>query len=245
MIINSFWHGSELSLLEKLTLKSFLDHGYQVKLWRYDSTIDVQCPDKVLIGDANEIIPFDRLFVYSGNGDCRRGSIGGFSDLFRYYILYKTGGVYVDMDCTCLSHFDFSAEYIIRPHLKCKTVANILKAPQGCEFLKTCIQLTERYIGKDNKHWILPVQLFNQAVELHNLQEYIVPVEYFGNDNIEEIYTIKSKPYLTVKDKLPKYIFHWCREASYGSWSSRELYNWRAPKLLTTYYTLLQKHKLI
>jgi hypothetical protein len=247
MIINCFWYGSDFSYLEKLTLKSFIDHGYKVKLWRYekDSDLDIYCPIEVEICDAENVLPLERLFLYTGNGDCRKGSIGGFSDLFRYYLLYKFEGVYVDMDCTCLAPFDFSEDYVIKPHKNCKTVANVLKAPVGSEFLKTCIQLTERFVGKDNKHWVLPVQLFNQAVETHELQRYIVPDNYFGCDDIEEIYKVKSMPYLKAKDAIPKYIMHWCREASYGSWSYREIYNWRKPKLLTTYYTLLAKHKLI
>jgi len=245
MIINCFWHNKHISLLELLTLKSFINNGYNVHLWRYDSVIDSQCPVEVVIKDANDILPIDRLFYYTGKGDCRVGSLGGFSDLFRYHLIYKVGGVYVDMDTVCLSAFDFAAEYVIRPHNKCNTVANILKAPAGCDLLKECIHQTELQITPDNDSWVLPVHIFNQAVVTHNLQSFIVPNDYFGNDDPEIIYNVKQGQYLRDLHYLPKYMFHWCKEASYGRWNYRELYNWDAPKPLSIYYNLLVKNGLI
>ncbi len=245
MIINTFWHGSQLSLLEKLTLKSFLNHGYRVKLWVYTRDHDISCPADVEICDANKVIPEGRIFHYTGNGDCRKDSLGGFSDLFRYYLLYQNEGVYVDMDSTCLDFFDFSADYIIKPHIRCGTVANVLKAPVGSDFLKTCIDLTEQKVNKDNSSWILPVQIFNYAVHEHKLIDYIVPTDYFGNDDIEIISATKVGQYMSDQHLLPKYIMHWCREASYGVWMYKEIYNWNKPKPLSIYYNLLLKNGLI
>lgn len=245
MIVNCFWHGTPLSLLEHLTLKSFINHGYAVHLWRYDTSIDISCPDDVVLRDANEIMPFDKLFFYSGKGDCRKGSIGGFSDLFRYYLIYTVGGVYVDMDTVCLQYFNFDAEYVIRPHKNCGTVANILKAPAGCDFLRECIDRSEKVITADNDSWILPVQIFNDTIEEFNLQSFIVPEEYFGNDDINDIHKTKYGLYVRDKSILPKYILHWCKEASFGMWDYREVFNWGSPKPLSIYYNLLLKNGLI
>ena len=192
MTINCFWHGTPFCLLEKLTLKSFLNHGYEVKLWVYDHLNDIEVPNGVIVEDANKVLPFDRLYTYKGNGDCRKGSLGGFSDLFRYYLLYNFGGVYVDMDCTCLNYYNFDEDYVIRPHKNCKTVANVLKAPEKSDFLKRCIELTEEYVNEDNDTWVLPVKIFNSVVEEFGYEKYIVPTNYFGNDDIENIYKIKQ-----------------------------------------------------
>jgi hypothetical protein len=243
--VNCFWHGTFLSLLEKLTLKSFLANGYDVKLWRYNTDLDIECPWGISVCDANEIIPEDQMFFYTGEGDCRKGSLGGFSDLFRYMLVDKVGGVYVDMDNTCLAPYDFSADYVIKPHATCGTVANILKAPSGCDFLKTCIEQTKKQIDSKNNSWVKPVEIFNEAVITHNLQEFIVPNEFFGCDNYEDLYTLKNGTYLKDKDLLPEYIVHWCKENSYGRWASRDLYNWDRPRPLTIYYNLLLDYGLL
>jgi hypothetical protein len=244
MKINCFWHGNSLSLLEKLTLKSFLAHNYKVCLWRYNEQLEIDCPWGVEFGDANEIIPFDELYYYTGYGDCRLGSLGGFSDLFRYELLYKKGGVYVDMDNTCINYFDFSADYVIKPHLGCGTVANVLKAPAQSEFLSVCIERTKKNVNKDNNDWILPVKIFNQTVIDLKLEEYIVPTDYFGCDSPEDLKILKNGNYIKDRNKLPKYIIHWCRENSYGKWSFKDSYNWHKPKPLSFYYNFLLNNGL-
>jgi len=245
MTINCFWHGTYLSPLEKLTLKSFLANGYEVCLWRYNKDLDVETPWSIKICDANEIIPYEEMFFYKGQGDCRQGSLGGFSDLFRYMLVDKVGGVYVDMDNTCLEYFDFAEDYVIKPHTQCGTVANILKAPPGCDFLKTCIDETKERISAENDSWILPVEIFNNAVKTHKLEKYIVPEDYFGSDNYDTLCKIKNGHFLRDKNSLPKYIVHWCRENSYGRWATRDLYNWEQPKPLSIYYNLLLKYGLL
>ena len=86
MEINFLWIGDKLGKLEQLTLKSFLDNGHQPVVWLYDREC-TGIPDGTFKKDANEILPSLRIFSYEGRGDCRAGSYGGFSDLFRYYLL--------------------------------------------------------------------------------------------------------------------------------------------------------------
>jgi hypothetical protein len=243
--VHCFWHGEYLSLLEKLTLKSFLANNYKVCLWRYNENLEIDCPWGVEFGDANEIIPYDEIFYYTGHGDCRQGSLGGFSDLFRYVLLFKKGGVYVDMDNTCLKYFDFSADYVFKPHLGCGTVANVLKAPKDSEFLSLCIERTKEKVTKDNNNWILPVKIFNQTIHDLQLTDFIVPSEYFGQDDPEKLKIIKRGNFIKDKSALPIYILHWCRENSYGKWSFKDAYDWNKPKPLSFYYNLLLNNGLI
>jgi hypothetical protein len=244
--VNSLWVGESLTLLEKLTLKSFVDNGYIFKLWVYNDQIKEELPCNVELCDANKILPAERIFVYKNKGDCRGGSYGGFSDIFRYHLLYKEGGVYIDMDVTCLKPFDFDAqEYCLRPHRRCGVVCNIIKVPKLSAFMKSCIESTESVVNENNDTWILPVNIFAQQVCEYKLQRFIVPDRYFGVDDAEEIKNYKKQNYFKYKKMLPEYCMHWCRETSYGRWDVGQRYNWNKPQPFTVFYNLLLKHNLI
>lgn len=243
--VNSLWIGARFSLLEILTMKSFIDYGFEFNLWVYNQQLKDVCPKGVTIRDANEILPESKIFRYDGGGDCRGGSLGGFSDLFRYYLIYKIGGIYVDMDVTCLANFDIKDDYGFRPHTHTGIVANIMKAPAGCNFLKSCIERTETSITKTNTEWVKPVKIFADVVKEYNLEKYVFPVNLFGNDSATDVLNYKTQNFFLLKTKLPAYGIHWCRECSYGTWSYHDVYDWDSPKPLSLYYNLLYKHKLI
>lgn len=245
MTVNSLWIGNSFSLLEMLTMKSFIDNGMLFKLWVYNKNLEHYVPQGVQVCDANEIIEESRVFTYKGGGDCREGSVGGFSDLFRYYLLLKQGGIYVDMDVTCLEPFNFDSDYAFRPHSHVFAVANVLKAPKDSAFLKRCIELTEKEVDRNNITWVKPVQIFSDVIKEFNLEKHVLPYEYFGNDSSEDVLCYKTKNFFLHRAKLPKYGIHWCRECSYGTWSFEHVYDWNFPKPLTFYYNLLLKHKLI
>jgi hypothetical protein len=245
MVVNSLWIGKTFTLLELLTMKSFLDHGFTFYLWVYDMGLKEQCPAGVHVCDANEILDNKYIFTYRGGGDCREGSLGGFSDLFRYYLLYKQGGIYVDMDVTCLQPFNIEEDYGFRPHSHVLAVANILKAPRGCSFLERCIAATESQVDSTNTSWIKPVSIFSDIVKEFDLEKYIFPYNLFGDDRSADTANYKTQNYFLFRDKLPKYGIHWCRECSYGTWSYRDIYDWNKPRPLTVYYNLLHKHGLV
>ncbi len=98
-VVRSFWYGTELSPYEVLCLKSFVDHGHSVELYAYDR--DLVVPAGVRLCDASEVLAKDKVFFYaSGPG---KGSVAGFSNLFRYSLLLCKGGWWVDTDVICLS----------------------------------------------------------------------------------------------------------------------------------------------
>lgn len=244
-IVNSLWIGDKLTLLEKLTLKSFVDHGYRFKLWVYTDQLEKELPCDVELCDAREILPEERIFVYKNKGDCRGGSYGGFSDIFRYHLLYNKGGVYVDMDVTCLAPYNFDEQtYCLRPHKRCGIVGNIIKVPESSAFIKSCIDSTEHVINEDNDTWILPVDIFAQQAYKYKLQQYIVPDDYFGVDDADEIKRYKKQNYFMYRKMLPKYCMHWCRETSYGRWDVSQRYDWNKPQPFSIFYNLLLKHGL-
>lgn len=230
----------------QLTLKSFLDFDHKVILWTYSKNIN-NLPSGVILKNANEILENSKIFVYQGNGDCRVGSYGGYSDIFRYHLLQKVGGWYCDMDVTCLDNFSKipEQEYVIKPHNSCKHVANVIKTPKNASFLNDCIELTEKVITENNDSWILPLKILSESVERFNLKKFVVPKNYFGNDSARDLSYYLSIPYQN-KEPLPKYAIHWCNEAvSHGFWNKEMKRNWDVPIPTTLYYKLLKKHKII
>ncbi|ONG50016.1 hypothetical protein BKE38_19920 [Pseudoroseomonas deserti] len=98
-IFQSFWHGGALSPYEWLCLKSFIDHGHGYHLYSHDPHLSV--PQGVQLMDAAEIAPADEVFVYqTGPG---KGSVSSFANLFRYELLLRRGGWWVDTDVCCTS----------------------------------------------------------------------------------------------------------------------------------------------
>jgi hypothetical protein len=247
MKINFLWVGDRITKNGKLTLKSFLDHGHQPVLWSYNKNCE-NIPSGVIIEDAGQIIHPDKVFSYKGRGDCRPNSYGGFSDLFRYYLLDKVGGWYCDMDVVCLKNFEeiSNVDYIFRPHKLTDVVANIIKTPSNDPFLKECIKRTETEIDEENYRWIKPMEILKDVFNQFDLKKYIVSEDYFGYDNLDDIRKYLEIGYFNGKFKLPTYAFHWCNEAiTTGTWDQTIKRDWEIPVPMTFYYKLLKKHKLL
>ena len=247
MIVNFFWHGGKLGRLEHLTLASFCKQGHKAHLWAYQPLhVNWGIPglrENLTVLPAGDILDPGKVFTYTGNGDCSVGSLGGFSDIFRYYLLNQVGGWYCDMDVTCLTSFADLDQYpiILRPHHKTGVVANILKLPAGHSIFRHLIEETQAQVTQANSRWILPVEIFSKHARC--LSEYITPVEYFGNDSPTEIERYITENYFLAS--LPKYAIHWCHTAiTTGRWQSHHLTSVHDPSPLTVLYNLYQQHDI-
>jgi len=102
LVVQSLWIG-KMTLLEKGCIQSYIDKGISVHLyiypqnpnqivnhWAEGSAGEAVCP-KCIFKDANEIIPYNDLFI-------EHNSYLPFSDLFRFELLYKKGGWWIDLD---------------------------------------------------------------------------------------------------------------------------------------------------
>ena len=94
----SFWFGGDLSPVEHLCLKSFIAHGHRFQLYAYEEVGNVPRGCELL--DAATVVPRDQLFLYA-HGD-HAGTPAGFANLFRYTLLDRDGGWWVDTDVLCL-----------------------------------------------------------------------------------------------------------------------------------------------
>ncbi len=107
-MLQSYWSGAPLSLLERACLTSWVAFGARVHLYTHDSIkrLEAQIPPHVRrhirVLNADVIVDRSRKFNYKGEAPKSKRSDAftalPFSDLFRYEMLRKVGGVWMDMD---------------------------------------------------------------------------------------------------------------------------------------------------
>jgi hypothetical protein len=95
--VRTFWQGGSIGPYQLLALRSFVDRGYPVELFTYDTGLVV--PDWIAIRSAADIVPAERVLRHLP--DQQRSAING--NLFRHALLYKLGGWWVDPDVILLS----------------------------------------------------------------------------------------------------------------------------------------------
>jgi hypothetical protein len=143
--LRSFWHGRSLGPYQLVGLRSFVDQGHRVELYTYDPEIAV--PDWILRKDANEIWPTDRVLQYQN--DIGRGSFALHANLFRYALLFKLGGWWIDVDVVLL-HPELPQQetfFSIETRDPVRATFSVLKFPAGhpamMEAQKQCEALAE------------------------------------------------------------------------------------------------------
>lgn len=207
-IINGLWIGKNLSAIELLCINSFLANGHEFHLWVYDA-IETPLPEKVILEDATKIIPREKVFCYKysdqfGHG---KGSYAGFSDIFRYKLLYEYGGWWVDMDVTCLKHFDFDNPYVFRIHHDLPVVGNIMKCPARSELMKCCYEQASLQIDENNTDWHKPIQILNDHIKELGLSDYVRDLS-----NHDKWNDVRKLLYRSTKIPDEWYAIHWINE---------------------------------
>ena len=132
----SFWFGGPLSPLEHLCLKSFLANGHRFQLYAYDEVENL--PEGCELLDAASVVARDRLFFYA-HGD-HAGTPAGFSNLFRYTLLDRAGGWWVDTDVLCLRSKIAEPEYVFAMQDDDYYNVAILRAPAGGRLIRTALE---------------------------------------------------------------------------------------------------------
>ena len=207
-IINGLWIGKELSILENLTIRSFINKGHQFNLWVYDRSA-ASLPDGVMIKDANEIIPWEQVFKYRFKNQFGHGqnSYAGFSDIFRYKLLYMEGGWWVDMDVTCLKPFDHEEPYVFRTHHDFRVVGNIIKCPPGSELMERCYEKALSQVNENNRDWNKPIRILNETIEEFDLGKYVREIS-----NADSWFIVRK--FIRHEVEIPEhwYAIHWVNE---------------------------------
>ena len=132
-VIQSLWVGPRISTMERLSMASFLSHGHPVHLYTYNHVEGV--PSGVTFMDANEIAPYEDIYKFQ--------NLQNFSDWFRYNLILKRGGWWVDLDTVCLRPFDFEGEYIFGEEGWTKGIvipSSPFKAVKGSPFMEEVVR---------------------------------------------------------------------------------------------------------
>jgi hypothetical protein len=141
-----FWYGEPLSRLERLSIASFLANGHPVDLYAYDDIGVV--PAGAQIKDAAKVLPREFLFHHR-----RTGSVGLFSDWFRYRLLHAHGGIWADCDIVCLAPLDYADDMIFGWENERYLNNAVLGFPKGHEiaaWLAACCENPNRILPYDS-----------------------------------------------------------------------------------------------
>ena len=122
-LAQSLWVGKHLRWIERLSIKSYLDNGWRFQLYVYDDPDHV--PEGCEVLDASAIIPEKEVFLEGMGSGLHAGSIGAFSDLFRYRMLYERGGMWSDTDVINLRKFDPDGQKFICTELSDAGIINL------------------------------------------------------------------------------------------------------------------------
>ena len=139
-VFRSLWIGNRLSVMEQLSIRSFLDHGYRFELYVYQEVQNV--PPGTVVCRGEEVLPAEKIFCYrKGYG---KGSFSAFSNCFRYKLLLERGGWWTDLDSVCMRPLDFADEHVLgderRPGGEIRPASGLIKAPPGSRVLEYCWQ---------------------------------------------------------------------------------------------------------
>jgi Glycosyltransferase sugar-binding region containing DXD motif len=174
-VIQGLWIGDTLSIMERMSIASFLANGHEFHLFAYSDVKDV--PAGAVLRDGNEILHASSIFRYRDNG-----SYAGFSNFFRYELLWKYGGWWVDLDTICLRSFQFARDYVIgsEPYAGgAHPISGVLKVPAGSPLMQ---YLTEVCRGKDVEalNWgETGPKLVADGIGRFSLAEYVEPTATF------------------------------------------------------------------
>ncbi len=177
-IFQTLWIGDKLSDMEIISINSFLMNNHQYHLYTYQDikNIDKLHPN-VSIKDANQIIPESKIYTY------RNGSYSAFSNLFRFTLLYKKGGYWVDTDIVCLNTYNFDSRIVIvseptENYLDQLPTSCLIKLPKGSDIAKEGINIQESHkklILNGSLTWSSGPKTINELINKFSLHEYILP----------------------------------------------------------------------
>ena len=171
-IIQSLWIGDDLTQIEKLCIRSFLDHGHEFYFYTYTEIGGI--PEGTTIRDGNEILDSSNIF------QSKSGSYAHFADWFRYAMLVKNGGFWVDMDVICIKPFDFDSDIILVGGSDAYTNA-IIGMPAGHPMMVALEKTCRNYQNKARASWgaIGGPRVLSRFINQFEMEQYARPFMYF------------------------------------------------------------------
>jgi glycosyl transferase-like sugar-binding protein len=175
MNIQSLWIGERLSVMEKLSIQSFLACGHTFDLYAYQHIEGV--PRGAQLRDANEIMPLDLDNFRYDDVPCA----AAFASAFRYKLLGEKGGIWVDTDVVCLRPiyldedycFPLTSGFLMLGRNAGFSVDNwFIKAPKGSDFIRYCYDAAMQRAGTSMPWGTLGPTLLTAAVQQFSLGRF-------------------------------------------------------------------------
>jgi mannosyltransferase OCH1-like enzyme len=161
--------------MEQMCISSFLEHGHPVHLYAYEPIEGV--PEGTLLKDANEILPASSIFMYK-----EYASYAGFSNFFRYKLLFEKGGWWVDTDMICVRPFDFPDRFVFsseRGGEGPRVNVGAIKAPPGSRVMQYAWDFCRNIDPKQLKWGQVGPRLAAEIVEVFSLHRFVRPPNVF------------------------------------------------------------------
>ena len=174
-MIQGLWIGPELSVMEQLSIGSFLKNGHEYHLYTYDQLPKV--PPGTVIRDANEILPRSSIFQYRD-----QASYAGFSNFFRYKLLLERGGWWADTDLVCIIPFNFTEAHVFGSEMcdgREVVASGILKAPAGSEAMAYAWTVCQSKDPAKLRWGETGPKLVAEVVDKYSLHRYVKPHHIF------------------------------------------------------------------
>lgn len=141
-VVRTLWLGDRLPPAQRACLASFVRVGHAVELFTYQPALEV--PAGVCVRDAREVLPESRVFVYGEAAGINAGSMAGFSNVFRYEMLRRMGGYWVDTDVFCVRPLPDAPVVIASERTKLgltHPTSCVLKCPSGHALAERCAEV--------------------------------------------------------------------------------------------------------
>lgn len=187
--------------MERAALQSYVNCGYTVTIYTYNPMNEfleqVPVSPYIVVRDARELLPESQLFQYAGRATLGKRenaySYLPFSDLFRFTMLHKNGGAWIDLDIfmtrpvptSVLRHrYAFSSERTIQKgayKMKIPEIVDMgfIKVPGPGSELTTWLLAHIPTGLLDLKTPFDYMNLYRKGIATLHLEKYVLPANAF------------------------------------------------------------------
>jgi len=137
--IVTLWIGARLGRTERACLRAALRHGHEVALYTYGDLAGV--PEGVERRDAAAILPEARMLRYPN------GSVAIFANWFRYELLRRGAGIWMDTDSYLLAPLRDAPDHLFGWEEEGRRISNgVLRLPSDSPILDDLLALFEERV---------------------------------------------------------------------------------------------------
>ena len=219
-LAQSLWVGKRLRWIERLAIKSYLDRGWRFQLYAYDEIDGVPAGCEVL--SASAIIPEKEVFTEGTGSGLHAGSVGAFSDLFRYRLLYERGGMWTDTDVINFRKFDPDGRKFVATELSDAGLVSLngamMAAPAGDAFVARAYERAAALLKADTMFFTrigpyllaeLVAEMGSDVVELMP-PGFLSPISWMNTGSLLQPYErVAARPEMSDAVNLHVYTEMW------------------------------------